>query len=77
MARCPICGAPRYMGKKDALPEFLKRLAKLERELNSYSPGEIARGIEPVTVPLSLETADFILTWLKDFETAINFRLKS
>lgn len=71
MARCPICGAPRYGGKKGDLPDFLKRLGKLERQLNSYSPEEIARGLDPLTVPIALEAANFILARLKELVDAI------
>jgi len=51
---------------KDAHP-VVKAIVKAERELSKLSPAEIARDTLPPTLPLALETANFITDWLKRF----------
>lgn len=53
---------------EQATVKFWKTLQQLDRELSHYRPEEIARGIEELTLPLALETANSIIRWFEAFK---------
>jgi ParB-like chromosome segregation protein Spo0J len=47
--------------------KFWKTLQQLHKELSSYKPEEIVRDIDKATLPLALETANWITRWFETF----------
>jgi ParB-like chromosome segregation protein Spo0J len=61
-------GAMNKMASEQATVKFWKTLQRLDKELSAYRPEEIAHGIEGVTIPLALETANSITRWFEAFK---------
>jgi ParB-like chromosome segregation protein Spo0J len=53
---------------EQATVKFWKTLEQLHKQLALHKPEEIARGIEGVSLPLALETADSIIRWFEAFK---------
>lgn len=53
---------------EQATVKFWKTLRQLDKELSRYQPQEIAQGIERLTLPLALETANSIIRWFEAFK---------
>jgi ParB-like chromosome segregation protein Spo0J len=58
----------RKLADTQATVKFWKTLQQLDKELSAYRPEEIAHGIEGVTIPLALETANSITRWFEAFK---------
>lgn len=61
-------GSVKKRANEQAAVKFWKTLQQLHKELSRYQPEEIARGIEDVSLPLALETANSIIHWFETFK---------
>lgn len=48
--------------------KFWDTLRKLHKELSRYQPEEIARGVDKISLPLALDTANSIISWFEAFK---------
>jgi ParB-like chromosome segregation protein Spo0J len=58
----------RELADTQATVKFWKILRQLDKELLAYRPEEIAQGIDKLTLPLALETANSITRWFEAFK---------